>query len=110
MVFVTAGKGPYTLAFGRDKAPSVQVDINQVAPGFSKGELARLERATPGAVVEQMSAAAAKNASSGPAISAHERMVMLWMLLLGGVAALGFMAWRLVGQMKRDPPDSTHGL
>jgi hypothetical protein len=36
-------------------------------------------------------------------------MIMLWTLLLGGVAALGFMAWRLVGQMKGEPPESPPG-
>jgi hypothetical protein len=108
MVFVAAGKGPYTLAFGRDKARTAQVDIGQVAPGFSRRELAQLERAQPGAVVQQGSTEAAANAT-GLAFSVHRRMIMLWTLLLGGVAALGFMAWRLVGQMKGEPPEIPPG-
>jgi hypothetical protein len=109
MVFVAGGKGPYTLAFGRDKAEPAAVDIRQVAPGFSDRELARLERATAGAVVQQKAEPSVDASASTPASAVHGRMLILWALLLGGVAVLSFMAWRLVTQMKSEPPDSTPG-
>jgi hypothetical protein len=107
LVFVAGGKGPYTLAYGRDKARPAQVDIGQVAPGFSGHELASLERAIPGTAVQQNEVAAIDNAASTPAGAAHDRMLLLWALLLAGVAVLAIMAWRLMTQMKREPPDST---
>ena len=99
MVFVAGGKPPYTLAFGREGVPSGQVPLAQVAPGFSTHELARLEQATAGAVMRRhpdepgAGAAGAREAS-------RTRVVWLWTLLVGGMAILAFMVWKLSRQMK----------
>jgi len=98
IVFVASGNGPYTLAFGRDGVQPAYLPLAQVAPGFSRGELAGLEVARAGMPVRQH----APEAASGSAASG--RAVWLWALLLCGVAALGFMAWRLVRQLKDAPP------
>ena len=98
IVFVASGNGPYTLAFGRDGVPPAHLPLAQVAPGFSRGELAALEVARAGTPVRQHAPEAA------PGGAASGRAVWLWTLLLCGVAALGFMAWRLVRQLKDAPP------
>jgi hypothetical protein len=98
MVFVASGNGPYTLAFGRDGVQPAWLPLAQVAPGFSRDELAGLEVARAGMPIQQHAPEAA------PASAASGRTVWLWALLLCGVAALGFMVWRLVRQLKDAPP------
>ena len=104
-VFVAAGKAPYQLAFGRVSAMAASVPLSQVAPGFTSRELAELESATPGALVQQQSPAAIVEADR----TAGTRRYWLWGLLVCGLAALAAMAWRLFRQMKVDtssPPSS----
>lgn len=104
IVFLAGGRGPYTLAFGRDGVPPAYLPLAQVAPGFSRGELATLELAKAGAPVQQH----APEAAAGDG-NASGRAAWLWALLLCGVAALGFMAWRLVRQLKDPPPGQPPG-
>jgi hypothetical protein len=98
IVFVASGNGPYTLAFGRDGVQPAWLPLAQVAPGFSRDELAALEVARAGVPVQQHAPQAA------PGSTGSGRTVWLWALLLCGVAALGFMVWRLVRQLKDAPP------
>ena len=105
IVFVAAGKAPYQLAFGRASATAASVPLSQVAPGFTSRELAELESATPGALVQQQSPAAIVEADR----TAGTRRYWLWGLLVCGLAALAAMAWHLFRQMKVDtssPPSS----
>jgi hypothetical protein len=105
IVFVAAGKAPYQLAFGRTSATAASVPLSQVAPGFTSRELAELESATPGALVQQQSPAAIVEADR----TAGTRRYWLWGLLVCGLAALAAMAWHLFRQMKVDtssPPSS----
>ena len=97
LVFLAGGKPPYTLAFGRAGAPATQLPLDQVAPGFDARDLGRLETAATGALVEQQAGAAA---DAGTGTSAPDRVKWLWALLVAGVGALGWMAWRLVTQLK----------
>jgi hypothetical protein len=104
LVLLASGKGPYSLAFGSEQAESVQRDVAQVAPGFSESELLRVENATPGAlqvgnVVKQAETPSDAFMASS---SARTRMLTLWGALLLGVGMLGFMAWRLVKQMREE--------
>lgn len=103
IVFVAGGKGPYALAFGRDGVQSASLPLAQVAPGFSRAELAGLEVAQAGAPRKQ------HEPEDAPGSAAPGRAVWLWALLLCGVAALGFMAWRLVRQLKDAPPGQPPG-
>lgn len=105
MVFVAGGKPPYSLAFGRVDASSSRVGLSQVAPGFSARELAALEVAKPGNLIQQQSfsSPADKAADSG----AGGKRGWLWALLIGGVLALAAMAWHLFRQLKSgvsEPP------
>jgi len=99
IVFLAGGRGPYTLAFGRNGAQPAWLPLDQVAPGFSRAELAALETAKAGTPVKQ------HEAESGSATTASNPAIWLWALLLCGVAALALMAWRLVRQLNATPSD-----
>lgn len=104
MVFVAGGTPPYRLAFGRDGAKSAQVPLNQVAPGFSVSELAMLEQAIAGEPLQQQGSTQRGSADEARDGS-RKRMLWLWILLIGGVAVLALMAWKLVHQMKEGSGD-----
>jgi hypothetical protein len=97
LVFVAGGIPPYMLAFGKTGAASAQLSLDQVAPGFGAQDLARLETARTGQLIEQHTEAA----DSAPVATAQRRVAWLWALLLCGVGALAWMAWRLVTQLKQ---------
>ena len=99
LVFVAGGKGPYTLAFGRDGVQPAYQPLDQVAPGFSREELAALELARAGAPLRQ------HDGHGAPAGGMPGRAFWLWALLLCGVGALAFMAWRLTRQLKDGASD-----
>lgn len=100
MVFVAAGKAPYQLAFGRAGVASAIVPLAQVAPGFSMRELAELESAMPGALVQQQPQNKTVAVVTGN--TAGHRRRWLWGLLVCGLAALGAMAWHLLRQLKAE--------
>ena len=104
LVFVAGGTPPYVLAFGRSGAASTQLSLAQVAPGFGLQDLARLETARTGQLVERHADAPA--ADEGAA-TAKRTIWWLWALLLCGVSALAWMAWRLVTQLKHGEADSS---
>lgn len=99
LVFVAGGTPPYQLAVGRDKAAPAERDINEVAPGFTPAELRTLDRATAGAAQEQLEALAnaAKRASADTS-AAQNRLLILWGVLVLGVALVAGMVWRLLRQ------------
>lgn len=74
--------------------------MSQVAPDFSAREIEQLERAKVGAPI---SAAAGEQAPSveptEDADPARLRRFILWSVLGFGVLLLGFMSWRLYGQL-----------
>jgi hypothetical protein len=97
LVFLASGNGPYTLAVGRERAAPAAQGIAQVAPGFSEAELLKLELASAGAATQQQgSGAKDAGAALEAAAAAQRRLVVLWGVLLLGVAVLGFMVWRLL--------------
>ena len=97
LVFVAGGTPPYKLAVGRDKAAPAQRDINEVAPGFSPAELRTLDRATAGPVQEQLEAlASAAKRASADSSAAQNRLMILWGVLVLGVALVAGMVWRLL--------------
>ena len=100
MVFMASGPGPYSLAFGRSGAKPAERDIAQVAPGFSGAELQAVEQAVPGQLKSGSVQAAGPSDAAAAGSAARNRMLMLWGVLLLGVGVLGFMAWKLIGQMK----------
>lgn len=97
LVFLASGNSPYTLAVGRERAAPVVRELNQVAPGFSDAELQKLEQASVGPATQQQgSGASDASAALEAAGAARQRLLVLWGVLLLGVAVLAFMVWRLV--------------
>ena len=82
-----------------DKAPPAARDIAEVAPGFTPAELRGLARATAGAPREQAEvlAQSARRALADNS-AAQRRLLVLWGVLLLGVAVVAVMVWRLLRQ------------
>lgn len=101
LIFVTSGKSPYTLAFGRENVNTAARDLSEVAPGFGVSELQKLEQARLGDL-QQQAVAAGQSASeaSKAGRAAQERTLVLWSVLILGVLVLGAMVWNLMKQMK----------
>ncbi len=100
-VFMASGSPPYTLHVGRDKAEAADRDVAAVAPGFSAAELQSLEQAKVGEVrVSGIKASVASDAEAAGK-AARWRVILLWGVLLLGVAVLGGMVWKLMGQMNK---------
>jgi hypothetical protein len=99
LVFVAGGTPPYRLAVGRDKAAPAERDIREVAPGFTEAELRTLDHATAGPAQEQLEALAnaAKRANADNS-AAQNRLMILWGVLVLGVALVAGMVWRLLRQ------------
>jgi len=106
LVFNAQGSGFY-LAFGADAQVHTRwlggvAQMAQVAPGFSREEIEQLERAKPG--VLQSTPTTSMNAPvevvATDADAARMRRFALWSVLGFGVLVLGFMTWRLYGQMQ----------
>ncbi|WP_164557766.1 DUF3999 family protein [Massilia atriviolacea] len=101
LVFLANGKPPYRLAFGRADARPAAVDLTQVAPGFSAAEIASLGNAVAGPLETRTAAVSdGPGAAEQAAAAARMRLFALWGALLAGVGVLGFMAWRLIRQMR----------
>ncbi len=101
IVFLANGKAPYSLAFGRADVKPVQRGLAQVAPGFSPDEILALESAVAGPLrIQHAAAANGPSEAAQAAAAARTRMLALWAVLLAGVGVLGYMAWRLVRQMR----------
>jgi hypothetical protein len=99
LVFVAGGSPPYALAVGRDKAERAARDLAEVAPGFAPAELRALPRAGAGAAQEQAEALAnAVKRASADNSAAQRRLMMLWGVLVLGVAIVAGMVWRLLRQ------------
>lgn len=84
------GKPPYTLATGAAQAESRYLAIGELIPGYRLGAEDRLPVAVVGgSATPLLTLADADERLFSP------RKALLWGLLLLGVAALGFMVWRL---------------
>ncbi|MDQ3027543.1 MAG: DUF3999 domain-containing protein [Pseudomonadota bacterium] len=91
LIFVARGEGPFALAFGNPQASAVALPVSALIPAYERLAELRLPAAKAGKVTD------------GPPVSRWDRLVgeanprrlALWAILIGGVAVLGFMAWRL---------------
>jgi len=97
LVFVAQGEAPFYLAFGNVLAPSTALPLTTLVPQYEKGKERRLALANVGAV----RAAPPPSRWENLVGSMNPRRIALWVILVGGVVALGFMAWRLSKQMKK---------
>jgi hypothetical protein len=101
IVFVAKGDGPFKLAFGDDQAKPVSIPIASLIPGYEKGAEKKLALAPVGAV---QTAALHPSPARDLFGDIPPRKVALWAVLILAVVVLGFMAWRLMGQMKGSDP------
>lgn len=89
LVFVAQGEGPFHLAFGNAQAVSTALPLKDLVPttptAFTIGQaqLGPVRAGPPPTRFEQIIG------------EVNHRRVVLWVVLLTGVVALGFMAWRL---------------
>jgi hypothetical protein len=100
VVFVARGEAPFRLVFGDPDAKPAWVSVASLVPGYKRGDEAKLAEAGVGAVQS------GKVRTSGwPEWAANlgPRKLALWAVLLGAVAVLGFMAWRLTKQTSAPP-------
>lgn len=96
LVFVARGAEPYTIAFGKPRETAAALPVSSLIPNYEARAELRLAQARVGAI------------SSAPPATRWQRFtgeldarrLSLWAVLLGAVAALGFMAWRLYRQMR----------
>lgn len=91
LVFVAQGTPPYRLQVGSVDAPAGALPVAEVVPRL-EDERPRLGRAEAGAFTERTDAAVA---AQREALWARWRPLLLWAVLVAGVAALAFMVWRL---------------
>ncbi|MEO7743918.1 MAG: DUF3999 domain-containing protein [Usitatibacter sp.] len=95
LIFVARGDAPFSLAFGKPEATAAALPVSTLIPRYERLAEMKLPQATLGEI------------ASGPpptrwehlAGEVNTRRVVLWAILLAGVAALGLMAWRLRRQM-----------
>lgn len=102
VVFAAQGQAPWALLAGAERAELGALPLATLVPDLEQ-ERPRFGRARLGAWSEV--AAAAQRART-EALKAQARPWLLWALLLGGVAGLGFMVWRLLRppQPQQPPP------
>ena len=96
LVFVARGPGPYSLAFGDAQAKRAFLAVSELIPGYERRAELKLPAADVGPVTTR-----AEDPMRRMLGEVSPRKAALWAVLLLAVAALGFMAWRLHGQMKK---------
>lgn len=91
LVFATQGQAPFTLLAGAADASPGALPATTLVPALDE-ERARFGRATLG---DWQEVAAVARQAEAEQRHAALRPWLLWALLLGGVAVLGWMVWRL---------------
>jgi hypothetical protein len=96
IVFVTKGDGPFYLEFGDPEARPAAMPIASLIPNYERQAERNIQLAAVGSVevVREDTAWQRYLGETSP------RRVVLWAVLVLAVAVLGFIAWRLQGQMK----------
>ncbi len=93
LLFAAQGEPPYSLFAGSSAPPTGPLPADKLVPSL-EDERPRFGLATLGGWSED--AAAARQAETARR-GAILRLGLLWMVLIGGVAGLAFMVWRLAG-------------
>ena len=100
IVFAARGNAPFQLAYGSSAAKPAAFAVDAVIPGYKSDTQFNVEAASLG---EPMTLA-------GPARlrdAVDYKKWTLWVVLIFGVAALGFMAYRLARQLSQAPRDKS---
>jgi hypothetical protein len=91
LVFASEGRAPYVLQAGASSASAGALPAGTLVPSLDE-ERPRFGHATVGTWSEATEVA---NQEAASRQRATLRLVLLWSVLVGGVAALGYMVWRL---------------
>lgn len=104
IIFVARGEGPYRVAWGNAEAKPEDLNQAQIIPGYKSFSEYSLPEARAEAVVAQtvVEPSAPEKALREVTRNITAKQVALWLILLGGVAVLGYMAWQLSRQMKKE--------
>lgn len=100
IVFAARGEGPYRIAYGNASATSAALALNQLMPGYETGSEYTLPLAKTGDAVAQ--AVIEPGVVEVVTKQAVSKQGVLWLVLLAGVAVLGWMAWKLSRQMNAE--------
>ena len=106
VVFVARGDPVFHVAFGRGGAIGTSLPVEQLMPGYKRYAEYALPEAQVGAVTTS-EPTTFERVTEKLGVTDGKK-VGLWAVLLIGVGLLGFMAWRLMGQMKA-PPTGKNG-
>jgi Protein of unknown function (DUF3999) len=101
LIFASRGNGPFLLAYGNSRAKASVFAIDSLIPGYKTDAAFRVKSATLGE----------PTTLAGPArlrAQMDYKKWAVWMVLLLGVAALGWMAYRLFRQVAKESPASEH--
>jgi len=106
IAFVAKVPGPYFVAIGHTDAKAVPpLDLRAALPGNDAvGATLPLARVGTGSAEQLASRADSEQRNQRIATRAQWSRYVLWAVLLGAVAALGWMAWRLWVQLRRVRP------
>lgn len=106
IVFLSSGVAPFTLAAGLSEANSAYLPLASLIPGYKIGQENTLPQAR---VLVNASASANTPVITAPSPSSTPpiRSLLLWGVLIVGVAALGLMAYILIKQTKKTSVKST---
>jgi hypothetical protein len=105
IVFLASGVAPFTLAVGLSEAASAYLPLVSLIPGYKNDQ----ENTLPQARVVMNASASANTpviTAQSPSSSPQTRSLLLWGVLIAGVAALGLMAFVLIKQTKKPPVES----
>jgi Protein of unknown function (DUF3999) len=99
IVFLASGSPPFHLALGLKDAVNAFLPMASLIPAYQSGQENKLPLAK--SELNTSIAAATITASKNTGDSPSTRSLILWGVLLLGVALLGLMAWTLIKQSKK---------
>jgi hypothetical protein len=111
IVFVARGTPPFMLAYGNPDARNASFAVSALMPGYRQDAEFNLPSAVLKPVDAKSEAVATSVASVEHAIlpiaPEDRKRIVLWAVLVGGVALLAWMAIRLSRDMRRDQSDKS---